>query len=186
MDVTNQNEQQDVGLELGLWLGRRQAFGMVANRCTAADAECLKALRDGGKYKQLGMNWKDFCEQKAGISRRYADKLIAHLEEFGANYFRLAELIQISSDTYRLIAGAVSDDGIEVEGCKIPLTPGNRTSLRKAVDKLKPAAEARAESEDLRDRLRQMLELVQRIGPYIEDRAVFIQMLEDAVRSLRY
>jgi hypothetical protein len=31
-------------LTLGRWLGRRQAFGMIANRCTAADAELRQEL----------------------------------------------------------------------------------------------------------------------------------------------
>src|SRR5258708_25728087 len=91
-------------LSLGTWLGRRQAFGMIANRCTAADAECLKAMRDSGEYKRLGLSWDDFCEKKAGISRRHAGRLIKHLEEFGSNYFRLSELMEISHATYRLIA----------------------------------------------------------------------------------
>ena len=171
-------------LELGLWLGRRQAFGMVANRCTAADAECLKALRDSGKYKRLGLSWKDFCEQKAGISRRYADKLIGHLEEFGANYFRLAELIQISTETYRLIAGMVSDGGLEVQGEKIPLTRENRKRVMDAVDALKPAAPARLDADKIRLRLRVVLDEVKALGPSINDRMAIVGMLEEASRSL--
>jgi hypothetical protein len=104
--------------ELGAWLGRHQAFGMFANRCSAADAECLKQMRDGGHYKKLGMTWAKFCDEKAGISRVYANRLIDYLEEFGANYFRLSEVIQISGETYRLIAGAVSEEGLEVDGKK--------------------------------------------------------------------
>jgi hypothetical protein len=103
-------------LTLGQWLGRRQAFGMIANRCMAAHAECLKQMRDSGKYKELGMTWATFCQERAGISRVSADRLIRHLEEFGANYFRLSELMQISGETYRLIAGAVSEEGVEVGG----------------------------------------------------------------------
>jgi hypothetical protein len=97
---------------LGRWLGRRQAFGMIANRCTAADADYLKQMRDSGKYKELGTTWAKFCQERAGISRVSTDRLINHLEEFGANYFRLSELMQISGETYRLIAGAVSEDSI--------------------------------------------------------------------------
>ena len=41
------DEKQQI-LDLGAWLGRHQAFGMIANRCTAADAECLKTIRDQG------------------------------------------------------------------------------------------------------------------------------------------
>jgi hypothetical protein len=74
-------------LTLGSWLGRHQAFGLIANRCTAADAECLKTMKDSGEYRKLGLTWEGFCKQHAGVSRVYADRLIGHLDEFGANYF---------------------------------------------------------------------------------------------------
>jgi hypothetical protein len=32
--------EADAMLDLGAWLGRRQAFGLIANRCSAADAAC--------------------------------------------------------------------------------------------------------------------------------------------------
>jgi hypothetical protein len=102
--------------DLGTWLGRHQALGMVANRCSAADAECLRSIRHGGQYKKLGMTWERFCSERAGISRAQADRLIRQLEEFGANYFRLAEVMDVSPETYRLIAGSVSDAGIQVDG----------------------------------------------------------------------
>ena len=68
-------------LELGAWLGRHQAFGLIANRCSAADAECLKQMRDSGKYKEMGMTWATFCQELAAVSRVSADLLINHLED---------------------------------------------------------------------------------------------------------
>src|SRR5450756_455042 len=98
----SQNSQNKEALmNLGAWLGRHQAFGLIANRCSAADAECLKAIRDGGEYKQLGLTWEQFCGKHAGVSRVYADRQIHCLEEFGGNYFRFAEVMQISPETYR-------------------------------------------------------------------------------------
>src|SRR5260370_22516589 len=141
--TTDHQADQEALLELGSWLGRRQAFGLVANRCTAADAECLKMMRDRAEYQKLGLNWEEFCQQKAGISRRHADRLIGQLEEFGSNYFRMAELMEISGDTYRLIAGAVSEDGLEYKGEKIPLTPGNRKQVMAAGEKLRENEGAR-------------------------------------------
>jgi hypothetical protein len=70
---------QQSAIELGSWLGRHQAFDLIANRCSAADAECLKQMRDGAEYKRLGMTWEEFCEKHAGINRRHADRLIGHL-----------------------------------------------------------------------------------------------------------
>jgi hypothetical protein len=33
-------------LELGIMHGQRRAFGLVAGRCSAAQAECLRKVRD--------------------------------------------------------------------------------------------------------------------------------------------
>src|SRR6202140_2675479 len=130
----------------GVRLGRPQAFGLMANRCSTADAECLKQMRDSGKYKEMGMTWATFCQERAGISRVSADRLINHLEEFGANYFRLSELMPISRDTYRLIAGAVSEEGVEVDGKKIPLTRENRKRVMAAVESLRGKVQTSAET----------------------------------------
>ena len=82
----SQNGQNKEALTyLGAWLGRHQAFGRIANRCSAADAECLKAIRDGGEYKELGLTWEQFCTRHAGVSRVHAERQIHYMEEFGGN-----------------------------------------------------------------------------------------------------
>jgi hypothetical protein len=167
-------------LTLGRWLGRRQAFGMIANRCTAADAECLKAMRDSGEYTRLGLSWDDFCEKKAGISRRHAGRLIKHLEEFGSNYFRLSELMEISHATYRLIAGAVSDDGIEYGGEKISMIPVNRNRVIEAVEAMNGKEKTKA--EDSAEVLDGLLADAGLLGP--RERLVLIGMLDAGARRL--
>src|SRR5439155_18654488 len=126
MSKENDAGKQETMMHLGAWLGRHQAFGMIASRCSAADAECLKAIRDGGEYKQLGLTWTEFCEQHAGVSRVQADRQIHYLEEFGAKYFRLSEVMQISPETYRLIGGAVRGGGRDLNGERIALGSGSR------------------------------------------------------------
>jgi hypothetical protein len=36
-----QEKKIDRAFDLGTWLGRRQAFSVVAGRCSAADAQCV-------------------------------------------------------------------------------------------------------------------------------------------------
>jgi hypothetical protein len=120
-------------LTLGMWLGRHQAFGLIANQCSAGDAECLKIMRETEEYKKLGLSWEEFCIRHGGVSRVYADRLIHYLEEFGTNYFRLAELMQISAETYRLVADSVSVDGMEINGENIPINRANRRKILAAV-----------------------------------------------------
>src|SRR5947208_6537624 len=105
----DKNSYQPI-LKVGVWLGRHQAFNLMAHRCTAADAECLKAIRDSGEYKKLGLTWAQFCEQHAGVSRPYADRQIDYIEKYGANYHRMAELMNLSEETYKLIASSISGD----------------------------------------------------------------------------
>jgi hypothetical protein len=78
----SENHVEDV-LEIGKWLGRRQAFSMVAGRCS----EC--------------------CRQDAGIARSSAEPIIRNLEECGPDYFGLAQVTGITANEYRCIQGSV-------------------------------------------------------------------------------
>lgn len=132
-----QDDRKKILLNLGGWMGRHQAFALVSNRCSAADAECLKAIRDEGNYKELGVTWEQFCVKYAGISRVQADQHIHCFEEYGANYRRMAELMSLTSGTFKLIAGAVSDKGLEFQGEYIPLMPENAARIAAAVKVLR-------------------------------------------------
>lgn len=127
-------------LDLGAWIGRKQAFGGVAGRCSAADAHCLATLREGKGYKSFGLTWDEFCSARLGISRAQADRTIRMLEEFGEMYFYLTGLVSITPADYRLIAGSVSADGVEHAGERIPIVPQNAARLAGAVEKLKQQA----------------------------------------------
>src|SRR5437899_334294 len=61
-------DEQQV-LELGIMLGQRRAFGMVAGRCSAAQAECLRKVRDEKTYLKFATNWAEFCERQLKISK---------------------------------------------------------------------------------------------------------------------
>jgi hypothetical protein len=120
-------------LDLGNWLGRGQAFSLIANKCTAAQAQCLKTIREQGAYKSLGLTWEDFCRQHLGLSRPHADQHIRRLDQFGAAYFRLAEIMRISPDSFRRIAPAIQEDSIEIAGELVPITPENAPKIKQAL-----------------------------------------------------
>lgn len=178
----------DAMMNLGAWLGRHQAFGLIATRCSAADAECLKAIRDGGEYKQLGLTWDQFCTQHAGISRVSADRQIHCLEEFGANYFQFVEVMQISPATFRLIAGAVTGEGLECNGERIPLVRENREKLASAVAAMRPKPEttagAAAKIGLFRKRLEALLDEAHGIANRPDRRPALIGVLEEGGQSL--
>ena len=182
-------QSQEAMMNLGAWLGRHQAFGLIANRCSAADAECLKAIRDGGEFKQMGLTWEQFCTKHAGVSRVHAERQIHYLEEFGGNYFRFAEVMPISAETYRLIAGAVSEQGLECNGERIPLVRENRAKVAAAVTTIRAKAESRTTGKPLtaavRRRLDALLAEAHVVAGQPSGRVELIVMLEDGSESLR-
>jgi hypothetical protein len=144
-------ETPEQWIDAGAWVGRQQAFAVIASKCTAAQALALKQVKESRSYVSLGLNWEQFCHQHAGISRSYADDLIARLDEFGDAYFRLCEIARISPETYRGIAGTVTvtADSIEIDGEALPLTRSNTARIRSAVKRLREQLrEARAEGKD--------------------------------------
>ena len=124
-------------IDAGAWVGRQQAFAVIANRCSAAQALCLKQVREARLHEKLELTWDEFCKEYAGISRAQADKLIQQHEEFGDAYFRLSEIARISPETYRQIARQVSDEGLEIDGRKLALTEENAPKIRAAIQTLR-------------------------------------------------
>jgi hypothetical protein len=147
--MTDKDKQEEAILDLGKWLGRRQAFSLVAGRCSAADAKCLRELRESKTYKHAGLTWEECCKQKAGICRSVADQIIHNLEEFGPDFFVIAQVTGISAKEYRRIQGSVADHKLLCGGDEIPIEVESAPRLVAAVDALRrEAAEAPAQSAD--------------------------------------
>ena len=124
-------------IDAGAWVGRQQAFAVIANKCSAAQALCLKQVRETRLYEKLDLTWDEFCKEYAGIGRACADRLIQQHEEFGDAYFRLSEIARISPETYRQIAGQVSDESLEFDGGKLALIPENGPRIRAAIQTMR-------------------------------------------------
>jgi hypothetical protein len=59
-------------IDLGTSVGRQQAFGLIASKCSAADAECLKQIRESKRYKSVATHCEEFCLRYLGLSRSHA------------------------------------------------------------------------------------------------------------------
>src|SRR4051794_24984919 len=101
-------------LKLGVSLGQTHAFGVMAGRCSAGQAEGLRRVREDKLYLQCEPIWKEFCPKYLGMSSSQADRIISNLEEFGLRFFQLSQLTRVSPETYRAIAPAVQDNAIQV------------------------------------------------------------------------
>src|SRR5690348_9518643 len=116
-------QQTQTMFDLATWLGRRQAFRLINHKCSAAEAECLKKIKEQAPHKEMNLTWEDFCSLRLGVSRSYADLMIQRFTEFGESYFQLAEIMQISAPEYRQIAAAVNGRYIEYKDEKILISP---------------------------------------------------------------
>jgi hypothetical protein len=127
-------------LEFGKMLGRRQTFSLVAGKCTAADAECLKKTRDQKLYLGYAKSWEECCTRHIGMSRVNAERMIARLEEFGPAYFEVAQLTRVSPETFRTLAPSIHDRTLHHNGEAIALIPENAARVASVVATHRKAA----------------------------------------------
>ncbi|HKA00077.1 MAG TPA: hypothetical protein VKE70_26385 [Candidatus Solibacter sp.] len=134
-------EENDETLKLGLMLGQRRAFGMIAGRCSAAQAESLRKIRDEKLYLKFADSWEEYCPRFLNMNKRSADRAIALLKKHGPLYFEVAALTGISPAEYARIAPAIQSDGIHAGGEVIALIPENAQRAMEAVSQLQKEAE---------------------------------------------
>lgn len=127
-------------ITLGRLLGQREAFNLVAARCSAGDAHLLRELRDRKLYIGHAKDWGEFCASFLHTSKETANRLIQLLNEFGPGYFEVAQITRISPATYRAIAPAVKDRQLEHNGEVIDLVPENARKVAAAVAEMRKAA----------------------------------------------
>jgi hypothetical protein len=128
-------------LSLGIGVGRAQAFGMVAAKCSAAQARSMRDIRDSQVYREVDLTWEEFCTRSFGLSRRRVDQIIHHFEEFGPAYFQLSEFLRISAADFRQLSPHIQGETLEIAGQTIDIVPENAARIRQAIAALRlPAA----------------------------------------------
>jgi hypothetical protein len=151
MTKTLQSQSDPAAMDLGRWIGRREAFALVAGRCSAAEAESLRHVRENRQYKQFAPSWEEFCSKRLGVSRRHIDRTLRLLDEFGPAYFHVAQMAHVTADEYRAIAPHVGDDGVHMDNAVIALIPENSEKISAAVAELirreRPAKEKDAPAD---------------------------------------
>jgi hypothetical protein len=142
---TNEPEKIDQGaVDLGIAMGQRRAFGMVAGRCSAAHAAMLMKIREEKRYVKLAPTWQEYCQRHLKISSRTADRNIGLFKKHGSLYFETAALTGISSAEYGRIAPHIQVDGVHTRGEVIALIPENTERVIEAVAQLQADADAQA------------------------------------------
>jgi hypothetical protein len=178
--------------DLGTWLGRRQAFSMMAGKASAADVECLRQIRDLKLYLVKTRTWGEFCSEFLGASKSHVNGEIRYLLKYGPQYFELAGITRISPDAYRAIAQHVTSRGMELDGEAIPLVVENSQRLAagvaellkragKPIGKALPPAEPEDVFPDVERRMRRLIEVLSampRFQKYDGRSWTLVQLLE--------
>jgi len=137
------SEPDALTLCLGRWMGRREAFGLVAGRCAAADIETLRQIREQKLYKPKRHSWAECCLLDLHVARRSADREIGYLEEFGPEFFHVRQMAHITAKEYRSIASHITPEGVCLNGTTVPLLPENSEQVTAAVTELLKQIEAK-------------------------------------------
>ena len=170
MDQQAFTEQSEL-LNLGVILGQNEALEWVSGRCTAARAANLAMIKETGRYKTLTPDWEDFCPNYLKISRSEADKTIRLFQEFGENYFKIAQLAPVSAETYRAIEPAIQDGAIHYNGEVLDMVAGNAKQVAAVVAQIRrDTAEMRKANVDDR---RKLLSLDKQCGAILAEFAEF-------------
>jgi hypothetical protein len=145
-------------LDAGIALGQTNAFALIAGRCSAAQAEGIRRLREQKLYKRCTEKWEDFCPKYLKMSRVEADRTVRLLEEFGPTYFELSQLTRVSPETYRAIAPQIQNGVLHHNGEAIELNVENSRKVAAAVAEMRSAIPRKStESSDLARELNDLL-----------------------------
>ena len=123
--IVERAQSDEAVLELGKALGQSLAFGIVAGRCSAAQAVALRQVRSEKVYRRCGLTWKQFCPKHLRMSGTQADEIIRLIDEFGPEYFEHTETVRISADTYRLVAPFIQDKSLRLADEVLELNSAN-------------------------------------------------------------
>ena len=138
-------QADEAALELGKVLGQSLAFGIVAGRCSAAQAAALRQVRGEKIYKRFRLRWREFCPRHLKMSGTQADEIVRLLDEFGPEYFEHTESVRISGDTYRLVAPFIQEKALRVEGEVLELNSANVQEVARRVRESRRALPAPAQ-----------------------------------------
>jgi hypothetical protein len=106
----------------------------------------------------MGLTWKQFCEQEFGVSKIFADHQIHCVEAYGADYFRISEIVPLSEGAYKLLGSSVHDGCINVDGESVPITRENRKRVAAAVKKIRDRSTDIIKEQNSIAALRQLFE----------------------------
>jgi hypothetical protein len=162
-------------LNVERWLGRREAFGLIAGRCSAADVECLREIRNNKLYLETSKNWDEFCRVQLRTSRRKIDTAIGQLDKHGRPFFHATQMFRLTEAEYCAIEEHFSEEGVMLDGELVAWAAENGPRITEGIAKLRaiaaPAAHKRSSGFDtLIKRIEELSQQLEKIPDRPEDR----------------
>jgi hypothetical protein len=127
---------EPTGFQLGQWLGRREAFSLIAGRCSAAEIEIVRHIRDARLYEDLHCNWDECCTRHLHASRRSVERELGYLQKYGPAFFTVRQLTHITVREYQSIAAHITEHGVNLDGAVTALHSGNSDQVSAIVEEL--------------------------------------------------
>jgi hypothetical protein len=128
--------EKGAGVKVGQWLGRREAFSLMAGRCSAAEIEIVRKIRDERMYEELNCSWDECCSRYLHASRRTVERELGYLRKYGPAFFTVRQLAHITVKEYQSIAGHITDQGVNLDGAVVALSAQNSDQVAAAVEAL--------------------------------------------------
>jgi hypothetical protein len=125
---------------LARWLGRREAFGVIAGRCSAAEVECLREIRDQKLYLENSANWDEFCRVQLRTSRRKVDTALRQLQQYGRRFFHAAQMMRLTEAEFVSVQEHLTDEGVKLDGQVIAWGSENEARITETMGKLRAIA----------------------------------------------
>ena len=122
------------------WLGRNEAFAMIAGRCSAAYAAGLREIRDNKKYVDAAANWDEFCRVVLKSSRKRIDNVIRQLDEHGPEFFHATQAHRLTEPEYVALKEHFSAEGMKINGEILCWGEGNNERIAQEIGKLRAIA----------------------------------------------
>ena len=169
---SNHNQKPPANRDANLerWLGRRDVFTLIAGRCSAAEAACLREIRERKLYVDSAPSWDEFCRLRLKSSRHKFDTVIRQLDEHGPQFFHANQAHRLTEPEYIALKEHFTEQGMTAGGQLILWGEDNMERIGDAIGKLraivapKPAKKA-VTFESLLERLDSLNTQLGKWGP---------------------
>ena len=174
MEDKNQALAGPKKLSVERWVGRREAFGMIAGRCSAADAECLRQIRNQKLYLEVAPNWDEFCRVHLKGSRKKFDTAIRQLDQHGPQFFPATQMMRLTEAEYVTLKDHFTEEGLRHKGEIIAWLPENSERIAEAAGELRaigaPKTAKKSSFETLVERFQALNHQLDKMPVVLEDR----------------